>query len=91
MLKEKSEPEENVYLVHESSLCRTCLKRCKDQRERLARGGGGGGGGEGGGRGSHMFEEKRIRTYPGLIVPNSVATINQDVWRIRKVEHETLK
>ncbi|XP_050932438.1 leucine-rich repeat-containing protein 18 isoform X2 [Lates calcarifer] len=98
MLKEKSEPEENGYLVHESSLCRTCLKRCKDQRERLARGGGGGGGGGGGegrrgggGRGSHMFEEKRIRTYPGLIVPNSVATINQDVWRIRKVEHETLK
>lgn len=84
MLKEKSEPEKDVYLVHESSLCRTCLKRCKDQRERLTRGGGGGGGGD-------VFEDKRIRTYPGLMVPNSVATVNQDVWRIRKVEHKPIK
>ncbi|XP_039994645.1 leucine-rich repeat-containing protein 18 [Xiphias gladius] len=76
MLKAKSEPEEDEYLIHESSLCRTCLKRCKEQRERLTRGGGEGG---------NMFKEKRIRTYTGLTVPNSVATVNQDVWRIRKV------
>ncbi|XP_045926193.1 leucine-rich repeat-containing protein 18 isoform X1 [Micropterus dolomieu] len=83
---EKSEPEEDVYLVHESSLCRTCLKRCKEQTERLTRGriGRDGGGGD-------MFEDKRIRTYPGLMVPNSVATANQDVWRVRKVEHKSIK
>ncbi|XP_070771662.1 leucine-rich repeat-containing protein 18 [Enoplosus armatus] len=89
-LMEKSEPEEDVYLVHESSLCRTCLKRCKERRERLTRGDGGGGGGRGGG-GDYMFEDKRIRTYQGLMVPNSVATVNQDVWRIRKVEHKPIK
>lgn len=61
--KEKSERKENVYLVHESSLCTPCLKRW------------GGGGG--------MYEEKNIRTYSGLMVPNSVATVNQDVWRLR--------
>ncbi|XP_035520076.1 leucine-rich repeat-containing protein 18 [Morone saxatilis] len=83
MLNEKSEPEQDVYLVHESSLCRTCLKRCKEHRERLTRGGGGGGG--------DMFEDKRIRTYPGLMVPNSVATVNQDVWRIRNVEYKPIK
>ncbi|XP_044228584.1 leucine-rich repeat-containing protein 18 [Thunnus albacares] len=81
-LKEK--PEEDVYLVHESSLCRTCLKRCKEQTERLTRGGGGGGGGD-------AFEEKRIRTYSGLMAPNSVATVNQDVWRIKKLEHKPIK
>ncbi|XP_023266359.1 leucine-rich repeat-containing protein 18 [Seriola lalandi dorsalis] len=94
MLKKKSEPEGDVYLVHESSLCRTCLKRCKEQGENFTRGGGGGrGGGEGGERrgGGDMFEEKRIRTYAGLIAPNSVATVNQDAWRIRKVEHKTIK
>ncbi|XP_076599425.1 leucine-rich repeat-containing protein 18 [Chaetodon auriga] len=81
-LREKPEPEEDVYLVHDSSLCRTCLKRCKEQRERLTRGGGGGG---------DVFEDKRIRTYPGLMVPNSVATVNQDGWRIRKVQHKPIK
>ncbi|KAK5853971.1 hypothetical protein PBY51_015079 [Eleginops maclovinus] len=81
MQKENSEPEEDMYLVHESSLCRTCLKRCKYQEERLTRGGGGG----------DAFEEKRIRTYKGLLVPNSVATVHQDVWRIRKVEHMQIK
>uniref|UniRef100_UPI0037E8B4D2 leucine-rich repeat-containing protein 18 n=1 Tax=Semicossyphus pulcher TaxID=241346 RepID=UPI0037E8B4D2 len=80
MLKGKCEPEENVYLVHESNLCRTCFKSCKEQRERLCEGGGGGEG--------VMCEDKRIRTYRGLMVPNSVAAVNQDVWRIRKVEHK---
>uniref|UniRef100_A0A3Q3JRQ7 Disease resistance R13L4/SHOC-2-like LRR domain-containing protein n=1 Tax=Monopterus albus TaxID=43700 RepID=A0A3Q3JRQ7_MONAL len=85
MLKEKLKPEEAAYLVHESSLCRTCHKRYKEQRERLIRGTDRGGGG------SNVFQEKGIRTYPGLIVPNSVATVSQDVWRVRKVEHEPIK
>ncbi|XP_026164861.1 leucine-rich repeat-containing protein 18 [Mastacembelus armatus] len=84
MLKEKSKPEEDVYLVHESSLCRTCLKKCNKQRERLTQGREEGGG-------SDVLEGKRIRTYPGLIVPNSVGAVNQDVWRIRKVEEEPNK
>lgn len=82
-IKEKSGTEGDVYLVHESSLCKTCLKRCKQQRERLTRGGGG--------RGGDMFEDKRMRTYLGLMVPNSVATLNQDVWRIRNPGSEPIK
>ncbi|XP_049456170.1 leucine-rich repeat-containing protein 18 [Epinephelus fuscoguttatus] len=85
MQQGKSKAEEDGYLVHESSLCRTCLKRCKEQRERPTRGGGGG---EGGG---DRFEEKRIRTYQGLMAPNSVAIVSQDVWRVRKVEHKLIK
>ncbi|XP_047459292.1 leucine-rich repeat-containing protein 18 [Mugil cephalus] len=75
----KSELEEDLYLVHESSLCKTCLKRCKAQKDRVIKGGGGGRRG-----GDGIFEEKRIRTYPGLMAPHSVATVNQDVWRIRE-------
>ncbi|XP_074531371.1 leucine-rich repeat-containing protein 18 [Halichoeres trimaculatus] len=71
----KPEPGERTFLVHESSLCRKCFKRCKEQNG----GGGGGGGGD-----ADMCEEKRIRTYKGLMVPNSVAAVDQDVWRIRK-------
>ncbi|XP_056292345.1 leucine-rich repeat-containing protein 18 [Pseudoliparis swirei] len=84
MHKEQSQAEEDVYLVHESSLCRTCLKRCQEQRDGFT-GGGGRGGGEGGGE---VFEEITIRIYHGLMVPNSVASVNQDVWRISKVEHK---
>lgn len=82
-LKEKSVLEEEVRLVYESNLCKTCLKRCKAQTERVLKGGGGGGRRRSGGDGD-MFEEKRIRTYPGLMAPHSVATVNQDVWRIRE-------
>ncbi|XP_068423688.1 leucine-rich repeat-containing protein 18 [Clinocottus analis] len=85
---ELSPAEEDMYLVHESSLCRTCLKRCQEQREGLPRGEGGG---EGGGGEGDVFEEKRIRIYHGLVVPNSVAKVSQDVWRIRKVEHKPIK
>ncbi|XP_062256428.1 leucine-rich repeat-containing protein 18 [Platichthys flesus] len=86
-LQRKTAPEEEVHLVSENMLCRPCLRRVKDQRKRLTRllvssqpadt--------------SDMIEEKRIRTYAGLIVPNSVAAVNQDVWRIRAVEQETIK
>lgn len=71
-MKKKSEPKEEMCLVHESSLCGTCLKRCKAQEERLSKG-----------EGSEMLEDRRKRTYPGLTVPNSVARVNQDAWRIR--------
>nr|XP_020498571.1 leucine-rich repeat-containing protein 18 [Labrus bergylta]XP_029134988.1 leucine-rich repeat-containing protein 18 [Labrus bergylta] len=82
MLKEKSEPKEEVFLVHKNNLCGKCFKKCKEQTEMKA-----GGGRRRGGRGGDgdMCEEKRKNTYKGLMVPNSVAAVNQDVWRIRKV------
>ncbi|XP_053277641.1 leucine-rich repeat-containing protein 18-like [Pleuronectes platessa] len=80
LLQKKSKPEEEMYLVCEKSLCRPCFTRCKEQRERLT-----------GGEVSNMIEEKKIRIYAGLMVPNSVAALNQDVWRIRQVEQETIK
>lgn len=84
--EEKSKPEEDFYLVYESNLCKTCLKRCKVHREGLM-----GGGGEGRGGRCGTPEEKRMRSYAGLMVPNSVAQVNQDEWRIRKMEHKTIK
>lgn len=92
MLMEKSEPEEKMYLFHESSLCRKCVKRCKEHKEAISRGGTQGGG-RGGTRGEDgdVCGEKRIRTYKGLMVPNSVAAVNQDMWRIRKVEHKSVE
>ncbi|XP_037321076.2 leucine-rich repeat-containing protein 18 [Pungitius pungitius] len=81
MENKNSEAEEDMYLVHESSLCRTCLKRCQEHRDGVAGGRGGGGG--------DVLEEMRI--YRGLMVPNSVAAVNQDVWRTRKVECEPIR
>uniref|UniRef100_A0A3P9B4N9 Leucine rich repeat containing 18 n=1 Tax=Maylandia zebra TaxID=106582 RepID=A0A3P9B4N9_9CICH len=66
LLKGKSEHKEDVYLVHESSLCRTCLKR------------------EAEGVDSCMSEKKKKSAFPGLVAPNSVATVNQDLWRLRE-------
>ncbi|KAM4729426.1 leucine-rich repeat-containing protein 18 [Anableps anableps] len=77
--KEKSEQKEEVYLVHESSLCKKCLQRCKAEAGRILRGDR---------RGSKrveksdVFEEKKKR-FSGLMTPNSVAAVTQDVWRIR--------
>lgn len=85
MLVEKSEPGEKVYLIRESCLCGKCLKRCNKQHEGISKGGAGGGGD------GDICEEKRVRTYKGLMVPNSVAAVNQDVWRIRKVEHKSVE
>ncbi|KAL0964145.1 hypothetical protein UPYG_G00319730 [Umbra pygmaea] len=59
--------EEGVYLVKESSLCGSCLKRCREERRR---------GGEGDTKG-------RDESYSGLIMPNSVAQDNQEQWRRR--------
>ncbi|KAM9365905.1 leucine-rich repeat-containing protein 18 [Pholidichthys leucotaenia] len=71
--KEKSEPKEEEYLVHESNLCRSCLQRCKAQTGKPM------GGGDG-----DTVEQKKKRMYPGLMTPNSVAAVNQDVWRIQE-------
>lgn len=65
---EKSAPAEDVYLVHESNLCDTCIKKCVEPRRD----------GE-----AETLEGKKIKSYPGLMVPNSVAIGNQDQWRIR--------
>uniref|UniRef100_A0A3Q1CP63 Disease resistance R13L4/SHOC-2-like LRR domain-containing protein n=1 Tax=Amphiprion ocellaris TaxID=80972 RepID=A0A3Q1CP63_AMPOC len=88
MLKKKAEPEEDVHLVHESSLCTTCLKRCKAERERLITEGQRGRGVRGS-CGGDVLEEKRIRTFSGLMTPNSIAIVNQDVWRIRAMTSAT--
>lgn len=77
--KDKSKAKENVYVVSESRVCKTHLNTCEIHRQRCLRGGR-----EGGGEGG-MVEEKRPRTYLGLIVPNSPAKNTQNVWRIRKV------
>lgn len=68
-VREKPEPVEKLILVHESILCRRCIKRC-------------GGLCAEGKAGENETEGERI--YPGLMVPNSVAQLNQDQWRIRQ-------
>lgn len=75
--KEK-DPGDTLCLVHESILCKRCLKRCKDKMENLPLMA----------KGYNMLESKKIRTYPGLMVPNSVAKVNQDEWRVRQSEEE---
>lgn len=68
-LREKPKPVEKMILVHESILCRRCIKNC-------------GGLCAEGKAGENETEVERI--YPGLMVPNSVAKLNQDQWRIRQ-------
>ncbi|KAM4607386.1 leucine-rich repeat-containing protein 18 [Polymixia lowei] len=77
--KDKSVVQEDMYLATESSLCKTCLERCRQERERQKRMRGEARGG--------AFEEKRKWTYSGLITPNSVAITNQDAWRYRGEQH----
>ncbi|XP_072247158.1 leucine-rich repeat-containing protein 18 [Leuresthes tenuis] len=78
MKKKESGLKEDMYVVHGSDLCRTCLQKCKEQRESLI-----------GGKVVDTFEEKMKKTYSGLMRPNSVAMVNQDVWRIKeKMEYE---
>ncbi|XP_074930326.1 leucine-rich repeat-containing protein 18 [Gadus morhua] len=64
-----------LYLAPESSLCRACLYRCRQERPPHRRST------RGDGRGPE--EDKRKRTYSGLVSPNSVAAANQDAWRMR--------
>ncbi|XP_024860958.1 leucine-rich repeat-containing protein 18 [Kryptolebias marmoratus] len=84
MKKKKAEPKEDVYLIHESSLCKTCLQKCKAQRERLIMGGRG--------DACDMFGEKKKKRFSGLLTPNSVALVTQDVWRVKeKVKNKKIK
>ncbi|XP_051969252.1 leucine-rich repeat-containing protein 18-like [Xyrauchen texanus] len=57
-----------LYLVREDYLCVDCLKRCKEERERLDI------------HVSAAFTQKKS-IFGGLITPNSVAQENQAVWR----------
>ncbi|KAJ0067183.1 hypothetical protein NL108_012915 [Boleophthalmus pectinirostris] len=71
----------NVYLVHENSLCKACLKKCQQQKQRTFT------------QGSRneaavdeeVFKSKRSGMLIELLTPNSVAKVNQQAWRIRKV------
>lgn len=65
---EKSAPAEDVYLVHESSLCETCVTKSTGLRRD----------GE-----TETIQQKKVKSFPGLMVPNSVAKHSQDQWRIR--------
>ncbi|KAJ8014053.1 hypothetical protein DPEC_G00036260 [Dallia pectoralis] len=71
--------EKEVYLAKESSLCGSCLNRCKEER-RWTLGGGRRRGGEG-------DADIRGRPYSGLITPNSLAQANQDQWRLIVTNH----
>lgn len=72
----------DMFLVHDSILCRTCLKRCQEQREEE----------EGkchGGKtreedDSDMSDKKKLKTFSALTTPNSVAIVSQDVWRMKQ-------
>uniref|UniRef100_A0A671LRV1 Leucine rich repeat containing 18b n=1 Tax=Sinocyclocheilus anshuiensis TaxID=1608454 RepID=A0A671LRV1_9TELE len=61
---------ECLYLVREDCLCTDCLKRCKEEREKLD---------------SRMSAASTLKKsiFAGLITPNSVAQENQAVWSSR--------
>lgn len=67
-MMEKSALAEDVFLVHESGLCETCMTKCAELRRD----------GE-----TETVERKTVKTFPGLMVPNSAAKHSQDQWRIR--------
>lgn len=69
--EEKPQPEEKMILVHDSILCKKCAKKCRGLCTE-------------GKAGEDEAEVASMRTYPGLTVPNSVAKLNQDQWRIRQ-------
>uniref|UniRef100_A0A3B3B8Z4 Leucine rich repeat containing 18a n=1 Tax=Oryzias melastigma TaxID=30732 RepID=A0A3B3B8Z4_ORYME len=73
MKNRKLEVQEEVYLVHESLLCRTCLKKCKTQKKNLS--------------GDGDKKEKKKRTSSGLITPNSVAKLNAAGCRSDESQH----
>lgn len=68
---EEPQPEDKVILVHEDVLCRKCRKDCFGLcSEEDAR--------------EDAMEAAKKRTYPGLMVPNSVAKLNQNQWRVKQ-------
>ncbi|KAM6951293.1 leucine-rich repeat-containing protein 18 [Aplochiton taeniatus] len=60
---------ECLYLVHESCLCKECIQRCTEERQRLE------------GRGSGNPVSNRRSMLVGLMAPNSVAQVDQATWR----------
>lgn len=60
--------EPGLYLAHEGSLCKECVGRCREDRDRRR------GKRKGGG-------DAESRPFSGLMTPNSVAKANQETWR----------
>lgn len=65
---EEPQPEDKMILVHEDFLCKKCMRDCFGLCT----------------EGEGATEWAKTRTYPGLMVPNSVAKLNQDQWRIKR-------
>ncbi|KAK1166513.1 leucine-rich repeat-containing protein 18-like [Acipenser oxyrinchus oxyrinchus] len=59
---------ECLYLVNEDSLCKPCLKKCKEERDKLD-------------RLKHFAPSARKLTFQGLLTPNSTAQETQEEWR----------
>ncbi|KAI4877619.1 hypothetical protein NFI96_004956 [Prochilodus magdalenae] len=63
-----AKPSEGLYLVREGDLCKLCLEKCKEERQRLKR--------------KRLSDQsQRKGNFSGLITPNSVAQRNQELWR----------
>ncbi|XP_008427935.1 leucine-rich repeat-containing protein 18 [Poecilia reticulata] len=77
--KEKLEHKEELYLVHESFLCKRCLKICKAEAGKILRKERKG---EKKTEKLEVLEEKKKR-FSGLMTPNSVAAVTQDFWRLK--------
>ncbi|XP_072534117.1 leucine-rich repeat-containing protein 18 [Salminus brasiliensis] len=59
---------EGLCLVREEDLCKLCLEKCKEERQRLKR--------------KRLSNQSQKRNaFSGLITPNSVAQSNQEQWR----------
>nr|XP_015201811.1 PREDICTED: leucine-rich repeat-containing protein 18 [Lepisosteus oculatus]XP_015201812.1 PREDICTED: leucine-rich repeat-containing protein 18 [Lepisosteus oculatus] len=59
---------ESLYLIHDNSLCKPCMKKCKDERDRLNKL-----------RNSAPSQKKT--NFSGLVTPNSTAQETQALWR----------
>lgn len=57
-----------LYLVKEGDLCKLCLEKCREERQRWK-------------RKSFSDQSQRRGNFSGLITPNSVAQSNQELWR----------
>uniref|UniRef100_A0A3B5LY94 Leucine rich repeat containing 18a n=1 Tax=Xiphophorus couchianus TaxID=32473 RepID=A0A3B5LY94_9TELE len=78
--EEKLDEKEELYLVDENSLCKGCLQKCRTEEREILR--------------NERKEEKipekpeeceeERKRFAGLMTPNSVAAVTQDVWRIRR-------
>ncbi|XP_026997729.1 leucine-rich repeat-containing protein 18 [Tachysurus fulvidraco] len=58
---------ESLYLVREEDLCKLCLEKCREERQRQER--------------KQLLDKSQRRgRLSGLITPNSVARSNQELW-----------